>query len=275
MQRLHVLLIMALVMMSCRGINERLDAIDNLLDQISNTQIASLQEQIDSITATLPQLQQASLELKDYIAALQSTSANLEQRIEALESEVANLSKEVEEAKNNTDGDLEYAALEQRLNEALAMLGSLNGALLDVNSAIESLLLKDADIEASIDVLREYVDGELLGAKDWATATFATLEHYNTLVGYIVDLRTRIDAITTTLAEVDVRIEAKISTSLAALEESMKGWVNELLTGYYTIAEVDALLGLMRESMREENEALDEEMDMLALRIDAMHAELT
>ena len=153
MQRLHVLLIMALVMMSCRGINERLDAIDNLLDQISNTQIASLQEQIDSITATLPQLQQASLELKDYIAALQSTSANLEQRIEALESEVANLSKEVEEAKNNTDGDLEYAALEQRLNEALAMLGSLNGALLDVNSAIESLLLKDADIEASIDVL--------------------------------------------------------------------------------------------------------------------------
>ena len=275
MQRLHVLLIMALVMMSCRGINERLDAIDNRLDQISNTQIASLQEQIDSITATLPQLQQASLELKDYIAALQSTSANLEQRIEALESEVANLSKEVEEAKNNTDGDLEYAALEQRLNEALAMLSSLNGALLDVNSAIESLLLKDADIEASIDVLREYVDGELLGAKDWATATFATLEHYNTLVGYIVDLRTRIDAITTTLEEADVRIEAKISTSLAALEESMKGWVNELLTGYYTIAEVDALLGLMRESMREENEALDEEMDMLALRIDAMHAELT
>lgn len=214
MQRLHVLLIMALVVMSCKGINERLDAIDNRLDQISNTQIASLQEQIDSITATLPQLQQASIELMDYVAALQSTSANLKQRIAALESEVATLREELDDATTNLDGDTSYAALEQRINEALAMLNSLNNVLLSVNSTIESLQTKDADIEASITLLKTFVQSELQGVQDWATATFATLEHYSTLVGYIVDIRTRIDAITSSLAEVDERIETKVSASL-------------------------------------------------------------
>lgn len=275
MQRLHVLLIMALVVMSCKGINERLDAIDNRLDQISNTQIASLQEQIDSITATLPQLQQASIELMNYVAALQSTSANLKQRIAALESEVATLREELDDATTNLDGDTSHAALEQRINEALAMLNSLNNVLLSVNSTIESLQTKDADIEASITLLKTFVQSELQGAKDWATATFATLEHYSTLVGYIVDIRTRIDAITSSLAEVDERIETKVSASLATLEESMKGWVNELLTGYYTIAEVDALLEIIRESLRTDSEALGEEMDILEGRVDAMKEEIT
>ncbi len=122
-------------------------------------------------------------------------------------------------------------------------------ALQDEDAAIRAQLESDkAKIEASIDSLGNYVNEKLQEARDWASATFATLEQYQHLCDSVA-------AIQQSLVELDSRITAQLKHDLDSLETSMKAWVNEQLTGYYTIAQIDAKLGVLEKAVQDGDKA--------------------
>ena len=79
MKKFLFLCLTALLMLSgCSEIEDRLDNLEQAVDEIRNTQIATLQEQVNAINATLPELEKTDKELKGYIENLQTTANNLQ-----------------------------------------------------------------------------------------------------------------------------------------------------------------------------------------------------
>ena len=305
MKKLFALLaIVAFLLPSCQKINDRLDAIDNRLDNIEGTQIASLQQQIDAINTTLPELKQMDAELKEYISNLQTTAAVLDEKIEDANDDIKELENALDEAIDDAEAsnDVLKEELISQLNTAkadvLAQLQSAKSALevelTQINATIATLQTKDAELDQKITTLEEYVNGELQNTEDWVSATFATLEQYNSISSEIATIKQNIESLTTSITELEERLNTKIAndiasavatlnatiqgkvaditgaytsaistapeeiteaytaaiaTSIANLESSMKAWVNEQLTGYYTIAETDAALALLRNEL--------------------------
>ena len=253
-QTLHLCFALcALLFASCgyddSGILSRLDA----LEDENKSRIATLQQQIDAINSTLPGLQQMDAELSKYITALQDAAKSLEQQIGDTNSDVSDLSNKLD-------------------------------------STIATLQEADNELSKDIEALEAYVNGELQNNKDWASATFATLEQYNALVANITlieesiqDLNNDVEALEQRMGEkmaeeIATAVEGlngTISTSIADLETSMKAWVNEQLAGYYTIAEVDAALEALQNSLDENNESLQEDIEELSTKVDNMETELT
>ena len=83
------------------------------------------------------------------------------------------------------------------------------------------------------------------------------------------------DAIVTAKEEITATYTEAIATAIANLELSMKEWVNEQLTGYYTIAEIDATLNTLQKSIDESNEALANNITEISEKVYAMKVELT
>ncbi len=172
-------------------------------------------------------------------------------RIENLEnaqnSKIATLQQQID-AINDSIATLEVAKvnLEERISDVQADT--------DANAEdIAELQKAKTTLEERIATLQSYVDTELQNAKDWATATFATLEQYNALAEDVAELKETVDG----------------------LDEVLKNWVNEQLDGYYTIAEVDASLEALQNSVDKKNEALLEDIEELSTKVDNMKTELT
>ena len=172
-------------------------------------------------------------------------------RIENLEqnqnTKIATINEQIE-AINNSIASLEAAKtdLDQRIKDAQA----------DANANAEDIAeLQEAKVFLweRITTLQSYVDNELNNANEWASATFATLEQYNALAEDVAQLKDVVDG----------------------LDEVLKNWVNEQLDGYYTIAEVDAMLEALQKSVDENNESLQKDIEELSTKVDNMKAELT
>ena len=169
---------------------------------------------------------------------------NIEQK---QNTKIATINEQIE-AINTSIASLEVAKtdLDQRIKDAQA----------DANANAEDIAeLQEAKVilEERITTLQSYVDNELKNAKEWASATFATLEQYNALAEDVAQLKDVIDG----------------------LDEVLKNWVNEQLAGYYTIAEVDAMLEALQNSVDENNESLQKDIEELSTKVDNMKAELT
>ena len=284
-----------------------IDRIENL-ENAQNSKISTLQQQIDAINTTLPQLRETDTELKEYIKSLQTTATNLQEQITATNGDIDELEAQLSTDKADILAQLESAKV------------TLEAELAQINSTIATLQAKDIELEGKITTLEEYVNTELQNAEDWATATFATLEQYNTIVDDIATIKTQIETLNASLTDLEEHLNTKIATdiataveglqgelatkvteitaaytdaisiakeevtvayteaiaaSIANLETSMKAWVNEQLAGYYTIAEVDAMLEALQNSLDEDNKALQEDIEELSTKVDNMKAELT
>lgn len=184
---------------------------------------------------------------------------NINSRLDAIENtQIATISQQITSINNSiqllTDTDTELkgyiATLEKDVEQSKA--------------DIETLRAKDSAIEKLIAELRSYVDSELKSAQDWATATFATLEQHNALATELASLKTYVEG-----------VESTLNNAISALETSMKEWVNEQLTGYYTIAEIDAKLEALETATTEGDEALQKEIDALKEQLASQKTELT
>ncbi|MBQ8204777.1 MAG: leucine-rich repeat protein [Alistipes sp.] len=223
MKRLSIFatLVLAMVMSSCSyddsGINNRLDELDNRLEKLEGTTLPSIDEQIESINASIADLKVVDTELHNLIDTLEADDAG----------------------------------------------HSLLIALLQT---------KASDLESKITTLEKYVDSEITATEDWATATFATLEQYAEVQSEISALKALIEQNKSNITEA---YTTAIAEAITTSEGSMKEWVNEQLAGYYTIAETDAKLELLQQSIDTLSESLAEEIKTLSGSIDTMKAELT
>lgn len=191
-------------------------------------------EDFNTINDRLDKLEQKVPTIDDQIASIRTSIANLE-------------------------------AIKEQLEKSIKALEASNKA-----TAEEIAALKKADsaIELRIAELQKYIDDSLKSTKDWASATFATLEQLNTLSSEIVTLKNLINTNETESA-------ANLADAIATLETSLKSWVGEQLSNYYTIAEVEAKITALQSAIAQGDEALQEELNTLKMQLKTTATEIT
>ncbi len=311
----------ALVASGCTDYDKDIERLNQRIDEIENNRIKSIDQQIENINASLPKLEQADKDLKDMITDLEGTAADLRKSISDNEKSIAAVKSDLENAVNELQAsdkknreeliDAISAAKGEVLANLEAAKKEVEGKLTAINNTISDLKAKDTELEKKISDLKEYVDKELKGTKDWANASFATLIQYNGIVEQIAginseisglkksltdletrlvnkfsedlnkavsDLKTKIadevsglneridkevsditkaytTAITTASDEIEKAWTANLKTSIDDLEKSLKAWVNEKLTAYWTIEETKAALKAQKEDLESQLEA--------------------
>ncbi len=130
-------------------------------------------------------------------------------------------------------------------------------------------LIHDSDeSSAKIAELKAYVDDELKNTKNWGSATFATLEQYQSLYDEVATLKEGLSAL-------DSSLTSKINSSISSLESSMKTWVNGQLANYYTIAEMNAKLEALQNAITGGDSANAEEIATLIQSLETAKSDLT
>ena len=249
---LVILLAGAFLLLSSCATNGDIDNLQHQIDGLKSGQIATIGNQINSINGSITSLQETDREIKGYITALQNTASELQKSI------------------NSADGKIDD------LEKALAI----------VNTAIENLKAKDSALEQRISDLKDYVDTQLRGAKDWVSATFATLEQYNGIVSEIGGIKGSISSINTAMEQMESRLNGKITLmkgeieeaytkAMGTLESSLKNWVNEQLEGYWTIAETEGKLETLEGNLAKEDESIRGDIGKLRASLDSARTELT
>ena len=186
----------------------------------------------------------------------------LENRIDKLEQSIPTIDEQISSIQESINA---LEEVDSKLKESIKALEASDKA-----TAEEIAALKDADkaIEAKIAELKKYVDDALKATKDWVSATFATLEQLNALSGEVAALKSLVDANKAEAA-------ANLATAIANLETSLKAWVGEQLSNYYTIAEIDAKIAELQKAITDGDSALQQQLNDLKSQLETAKAELT
>ncbi len=266
--------------------------IENLqgqIDEIKSSQIASIQQQIEAVNASVINLQSVDTELRSYVTNLQEKVSVLQTIDEELHSSLQKLRDDIADSIAVSNSNF----LSQLEDYKLIIENQIHL----IEESIGALQKYDESIQNRITELKTYVDKEVSDAKDWASATFVTLDQYNTTASIIASLQSQISVINEHIANLDIpenivskeemdkaiasldeTLKGKINKvvddcssaiatvktelvaaytqaiqdAISSSESSMKTWVNSQLTGYYTISQSDALLASLKTSLEEQ-----------------------
>ncbi len=186
--------------------------------------------------------------------------------------EVDDLKSQMEEMKSN-----QIASISTQISSIQASITSLEKIDAELKARIETLEssdesqaqeisdLKEAEASLSqrITELKTYVDDELKKQKDWVSATFSTLEQYQSTCEEIAIIKQNLSTLETTLRGL-----------ISDTETSIKSWVNEQLTGYYTIAEMNAKISVLEKAITDGDEAEAEELGKLRTDLETAKTEI-
>ena len=255
-----ILAAVAMVLPGCKKIEESIDALSNRIDKLEQETIPTIDEQIAAINLSLDALEAMDKELKGYIDGLQATADNLQEQINATNTKI-------DEVKTALQGEIN-AAKEEVLAQLEDTKTKLEAELATINATIETLKAKDAELDQKIADLKSYVDTELGKTTDWVNATFATLEQLNALSSEVAALKSLVDA---NKAEAT----ANLANAISNLETSLKKWVGEQLSNYYTIAEIDAKIAALEKAIADGDSALQQQLNELKSQLESAKKELT
>ena len=246
-----------------KAVKDAQDALQSQIDAI-NSEIEAIKAEIALIKESIATINSQITNINASLEQLEEVDAALQALIESLEAEAANLQEQLDA---NSAAD---AATKQALEAEIA----------DINALIAALQAKDAELDQKIDDLKTYVDGEISATADWANATFTTLEQYAEMQTEIATLAALVEQYKQELTDdYTAAIEAAVAdmqTAIAALETSMKGWVNETLAeGYYDIAAIDALLTALDTKLSDADAALAEEIAAQQAALEQAKEDLT
>ena len=179
---------------------------------------------------------------------IESDINNLKDRIDQLEQKVSTIDEQI-----------------VAINSSIELLEKVDKELQAKDAQLEQA---DKNIEAKIAELKQYVTNELNSNKSWASATFATLEQYQSLLSEIV----RLEALLKSNKEAATR---ELAEAIASLKTSLESWVNEQLTGYYTIAQTDAKIAELEQAIADGDAALQNQIDDLRAQLATSKEEVT
>ncbi len=227
-----VLPLCLLMSFGCADYSPDIDNIHKRLDAMEDNQIATIESQVVSVNSSISNFEKADADLKEMIANLQKTAGKFEKTIsengESISALKTGLEKAVEDLKNSDRADKEYVL--DSLGKAKAMLlallesekTELNGKLTSINNTISYLQKKDAELEKKITDLRIYIDKELKETKDWANATFMTLDQYNAIVDQLGGIEGEIAGLKTSMTNLETRLTEKYSKDLKTASDGVK-----------------------------------------------------
>ena len=217
---------------ACTDYSSDIDDVHRRLDGIEDNQIASIDKQLKAINDAIPQLEKTDADLKKMIEKLQTTEDGLEKSIAENGKNISDLKtdleKAIEELRDSDKADKEYVldSLGKAKAVLLALLESekteMDGKLASINNTISDLQKKDAELEKKISDLKAYADKELKGAKDWLSATFMTLDQYNSIVEQLGGINGGIAGLKTSMANLETRLTKKYSEDLKTAADGVK-----------------------------------------------------
>lgn len=256
-RRFIMLSAVSLLLVGCANYDSDINRIDEELDRIENTRIKSLSEQIDRINVSLPELEQTDKDLKDMIKSLEGTAGDLQKAIAEnrtkIEAVNADLAKALDELRSTDAKDKEevMAALTAAKAEIIARLDAMKTEaekkLEAVNGTIAALQEKDTRLEKKISDLKDYADNVLAeakenadkgiaGAKDWALATFSTLESQKAIEEDIASIKGSVEGLKASVTDLEKRLTEKFSkdleTAVAGLDSKISEQVTALTAAY-------------------------------------------
>ena len=194
--------------------------------------------------------------INDAIDELGNRLDKLEQEsIPTIDEQIANI--------NTSITDLE--AVDVALKEQIAELEKSDEATAE---EISKLKVKDAELNQMINTLREYVNSLNQDTKDWVSATFAALEQYSDLAEEIASVKSLVETYKNEASQA-------LATAINALDSSLKSWVGEQLSGYYTIAEMDAKITALQNALTDGDDALLAQLNLLKESLQTMKTEIT
>ena len=233
--RIFLIAALSLIAFGCQDMREALSDIETRLTLLEGTKIATIDEQITSIQNSIKILSDAK---------------------DALEIKEADLAKLIDDLEEYDD--------------------AADEAFDDIENALKGLQKKDEELGKLIEQLNAYVDESLSKEKDWVNATFCTLEQYQALADEVASLKQTLKNTSTALEDLE-KLSAEVATlkeqfdsageeydkKLSALDEAIKSWVGEALSGYYDIATMDAKLADLatKEQMQKDIEAIQKQID--------------
>lgn len=236
-----LLSVILLVSSGCADYDAEFKRVDDRIDEIENNRIPSIDKQLEKINASLPELERTDSEIKKMIESLDKTADDLRKDIGENENRVSEVRSELEKAvKELQDSDkTNKMELIAAINDAKAtvlanleaMRSEMQGKLSDVDEMISDLKDKDQELEKQISDLRTYVDDELKGIKDWATATFATLEQYNAVVERIGGINTEMSELKKSLSDLEARLTKKFNEDLKKAVSDLESKIGEEVAG--------------------------------------------
>ena len=185
---------------------------------------------------------------------------DLQNQIDALQkNQIATVQEQISSI-SNTITSLEQVDAE--LRNQIADLKDKDSGL------AQQLAQKEEALSQRISELKTYVEEQLKAAKDWAEATFSTLEQYQQTVSSLAALEQSIKDLKTELSEA-------ISKAISDSETSMKAWVNEQLSGYWTCAELESKLRALQEEFTKNDDAQQKQIDSLSQVLEESISSLT
>ena len=276
-----VLPLCLLMSFGCADYSPDIDDIHKRLDAMEDNQIATIESQIVSVNSSISNFEKADADLKEMIANLQKTAGKFEKTIsengESISALKTGLEKAVEDLKNSDRADKEYVldSLGKAKAVLLALLESekteMNGKLTSINNTISYLQKKDAELEKKITDLRIYIDKELKETKDWANATFMTLDQYNAIVDQLGGIEGEIAGLKTSMTNLETRLTEKYSKDLKTASDGVKSRLGEEVDGLndridkvvsdITKAYTDAIATFREEMEKWWNESLKKAID--------------
>ena len=276
-----VLPLCLLMSFGCADYSPDIDNIHKRLDAMEDNQIATIKSQVVSVNSSISNFEKADADLKEMIANLQKTAGKFEKTIsengESISALKTGLEKAVEDLKNSDRADKEYVldSLGKAKAVLLALLESekteLNGKLTSINNTISYLQKKDAELEKKISDLRIYIDKELKETKDWANATFMTLDQYNAIVDQLGGIEGEIAGLKTSMTNLETRLTEKYSKDLKTASDGVKSRLGEEVDGLndridkvvsdITKAYTDAIATFREEMEKWWNESLKKSID--------------
>ena len=308
------LIIAAIAIMAsgCQKINDELEVLDGRLDKLEQETIPTIDEQITAINTTLVNLDAVDKELKGYIDNLTATATSLQEQINATnikieEVEVA-LQGEISTAKTDILAQLEAMKTDLKneltqINTTITTLQSkdteLDQKILDIKNYVDDELKSMTDwVNATISTLEEYniLVSEVATIKEQIVAindsiinleTRLTAKINNDIATAVANLNTDIqqkvseittaytNAIQTAKEEITAAYTTAIQVAISTLDSSLKIWVSEQLTGYYTIAEISAKIAILQQSITEGDSELLDELDTLKSQLGTAIVDIT
>ena len=259
-----------------------IENLQNQIDALKSNQIQSISGQISSIQTSLTSLQSTDKELQGYISTLQSQAAALEKTGAELETAIANLKAELKDEISTVEADClaQLSAYKTAVDSEIASLKTSIAVLQakdeDLQKQIDALRTyidkgitdtKDwvsatfatldqynatAEIVASIRTQIEGVNADIAALKQSGKADLDAA-----IGGLRTDLQDQIktaadnaaSALAAAVEEITAAYTSAIANAISASETSMKSWVNEQLTGYYTAAQMDGKLSSLKTSL--------------------------
>jgi len=199
---------------------------------------------------------------------------NLQKQIDALKSgEIATVEAQIS-AINTSITDLK--TVDNTLKEYVT---SLQSDSKKYAQQIGELAAADKTLEGKIADLQKYVDSGISNTRDWASATFATLDQMDSVA-------TAVAAVVVVVKEVGAELDSvkkevtggytkAIEAAASKLEASMKKWVSEQLADYYTIAQINATLDSLGKKQSDIDSSIVEKIQEQRAALDTAKSRLT